>query len=254
MKTFRHGGKIGDVIYSLPTIRELGGGILYLPERTPDACDNLYSSLKDLLLLQPYIHEVREYPSDLPYMELAPDIHIDYDLDLARLQPMKGVIHIVKRYMDTFGVDCPGWKEPWLHLEGDINDSWGDALNDYFRSELALDYALINYTGRHVHNDKMNITSKLDWRKVLNGVSNEVYFVGSKLEYRQFIIKYGYIRYFETANILQLAYLIKGAHSVYCNQSSVLALSQSLGKTYYLEPKPQKTNCLLYTQNENILQ
>src|SRR6186713_1910265 len=102
-KTFRHGGKIGDVIFSLPVIRELGGGIVYLPESTPDACNNLYSGLKDLLEEQPYIKEVREYPSWLPYMQLVPDIHIDYDLDRARMQTLKGVIHIVKRYLDAFG-------------------------------------------------------------------------------------------------------------------------------------------------------
>src|ERR1043165_8558277 len=111
MKTFRHGGKIGDTIFSLPTIRELGGGILYLPEKTPDGCNALYSSLKELLLQQSYIKEVREYPSGLPYMELAPGIPIDYDLDRARLQQLKGRIHLVKRYMDAFDVNYLNWKE-----------------------------------------------------------------------------------------------------------------------------------------------
>ena len=30
VKTFLHSGDLGDIIYSLPTIRKLGGGILYL--------------------------------------------------------------------------------------------------------------------------------------------------------------------------------------------------------------------------------
>ena len=32
MKTFLHGGDLGDVIYALPAIRALGGGCLYLSE------------------------------------------------------------------------------------------------------------------------------------------------------------------------------------------------------------------------------
>jgi hypothetical protein len=248
-KTFRHGGKIGDVIFSLPAIRELGGGILYLPERTPDACKNLYSSLKDLLLLQPYIKEVREYPSGLPYMELAPDIHIDYDLDRARLQPLKGVVHIVKRYMDAFEINYPGWKEPWLNVET-IPFRWS-----FWQSVKKGPYVLINYTGRHIKNDQMNLTSLLNWKNVIRSIDLPVYFVGLKSEWESFCDLIGQeMPHLRTTNMLELALLIKGAHSVYCNQSATLALAQSLGKNYYLEPKPMKRNCLLYTQNENILQ
>jgi hypothetical protein len=32
LKTFLHGGDLGDVIYALPAIRALGGGCLYLSE------------------------------------------------------------------------------------------------------------------------------------------------------------------------------------------------------------------------------
>lgn len=241
-KIFRHGGKIGDVIFSLPTIRELGGGIIYLPERTPDGCSNLYSSLKDLLLQQPYIKEVREYPSDLPYMELAPGIHIDYDLDTARNQPLKGVIHIVKRYMDAFGVNYPGWKEPWLFVD-DYNPFSGG------------DYTIINYTGRHIKNNQLNIESTVDWCKVQEGIKGDVFFIGSTEEYISFCDKFGYHSiWVDTPSTLHVARFVKFAKSVYCNQSSILSIAQGLGKTYYLEPKPMKRNCLLETPNENILQ
>jgi hypothetical protein len=73
-------------------------------------------------------------------------------------------------------------------------------------------------------------------------------------EYIAFKSKYGFLPYLKTDDMLDVALLVDDAQAVYCNQSSTLALAQSLGKTYYLEPKPQKTNCLLYTQNENILQ
>lgn len=239
-KTFRHGGKIGDVIFSLPCIRELGGGILYLPELTPDACANLYSTTKALLLQQSYIHEVREYPSGLAYKELAPGIHIDYDLDLARDQPLKGVIHIVKRYLDAFGVRLTDWKEPWLRVKGE--------------RRLRSDYVLINYTGRHIRNEQWRVESKVNWGEIINGIEQPKYFVGLPQEHFLFCQKYGVdLPYLQTDNLLQLALLVRDAKAVYCNQSSTLALSQSLGKEYYLDVKPGKRNCLLETTNEHIL-
>lgn len=238
-KTFRHGGKKGDVIFSLPTIRELGGGIVCLPENTPDDCNGLYSGMKDLLLLQPYITSVREYPSGYPYMVHAVGFETDYDLDLARLQPKKGVIHIVKRYLDAFGVTLPNWKDPWLFVDG-------------VPGPVSGEYVVINYTGRHIYNEQMQMRSKVDWKKVVQSIKEKVFFVGTKEEHRNFE-SFAVIDHLPTNNMLEVARIVRDAKAVYCNQSSVLAIAQGLGKPYYLDHKPQKTNCLLYTTQEHIL-
>lgn len=238
----KHSGKCGDIIFSLPAIRELGINILYIPETTAES-PRLYSNLKDLLLLQPYIKEVREYPSGLAYKEWVPGIHIDFDLDIARDQPRKGVVHIVKRYMGAFGINCPNWKEPWLWLPDESNTKGP-----------RIDYALINYTGRHITNNQLKITSKVNWQRVVNSIEGPKYFVGTTEEYASFCSKYNVtLPHLQTHNLLQLALLIKKAKTVYCNQSCVLALSQSLGKEYYLDVKPMKQNCLLKTPNEHLL-
>lgn len=240
MKTFKHNGKIGDIIFSLPAIRELGGGILYIPEDTPDECTGIYSALKDLLLLQPYIYEVREYPSGLTYMEQALGIHIDYDLDDARKQPAKGVIHIVKRYLDQFKISLPNWKEPWLVVDDKPTGVVGP-------------YTLINFTGRHRENERQE-NSKVDWKRVMRSIKGSVLFVGHPREYALFCLTYGPGVYYHTKNMLEVARLVRDCNALYCNQSSALAIAQGLGKTYHLDVKPGKTNCLLYTQNEYILQ
>jgi hypothetical protein len=100
----------------------------------------------------------------------------------------------------------------------------------------------------------MKITSGVDWAKVVKSIKKPVFFVGHEDEYHNFVKHFTVLPTLKTTNLLELALLIKGAHSIYCNQSSVLALSQSLGKEYHLEVKPKKTNCLLYTPNEYILQ
>ncbi|WP_276483574.1 hypothetical protein [Paraflavitalea pollutisoli] len=241
MKTFRHGGKLGDLIYALPTIRELGGGILYIPERTPDGVTNMYSNMKRLLELQPYIKEVREYPSGLAYKELAPGIHIDYDLDMARDQPAKGVIHIVKRYMDAFGIKIPNWKDPWLSIER-------------HHVERGPEYTIFNYTGRHIINDRMP-SRPFDWKNLWDSIEGNKYFIGTTDEVIQFreIVKSD-VDYVVTNDALEVAIWVNQAKAVYCNQSLVLTLAQATGTPYYLFPKPFKTNCILNNvPYENIL-
>lgn len=239
MKTFKHNGKCGDVIFSLPTIEALGGGILYLPESTPDNCPHLFSNLKELLELQPYIKEVREYPSGLSYGEKAPGIHIDYDLDDARKQPGKGVVHIVKRYMDAFGVNKSRWKEPWLKVNGD--------------SGMSGQYTLISYTRRHILNEQTGMQSRVDWKQVDQSIEGMKLFIGTAEEFEYYLAHIGDACHFITENAHELAFIVKGAKAIYCNQSLVLALAQSLGKEYYCDFKPGKTNCKLFTQNEHAL-
>lgn len=240
MISFRHGGKLGDLCYSLPTIKALGGGILYIPETSHES-SALYSNIKSLLDLQPYIKEVREYPSMLPYLELARGIHIDYDLDKARLQPGKGVIHIVKRYMDAFGIKDPNWKRPWLVL-------------DDHPSPIPGNYNLINYTGRHVINDRVP-HGTFDWKKLVTQCEQPLYFVGSIEEHSEFCKTVGDIPHFPTTDVLSLARVIQHCNSIFFNQSLCTALAQAMGKNYYLYPKPGKRNCILGgVPYEHILQ
>lgn len=238
MKTFRHGGKNGDIILSLPTIKALGGGAIFIPK---DGCESpgLYNNLKELLMQQSYIKAVLEYPSGYGYGQCAPGIPITHDLDIARKQPLKGVTHIVKRYLDAFGVELGNWKEPWLTVEGE--------------SKIKGEYVIVNYTGRHVKNEQLNISSKVDWKKVIEGIPERKFFVGTLEEHERFYHEIAPIDYMQTFDALDLARVIKGASRVYCNQSLTLALSQALGKEYYCAFKPGKTNCKLFTKNEHEL-
>lgn len=233
MTTFKHMGKMGDLVFSLPAIRELGGGALYIPESMPDQVSGQYSFMKDLLLQQPQIHEVREYPSGLNYHMKAKGIHIDYDLDDARYQQNRGVIHVVKRYLDTFNINIQNWKEPWLKVEGD--PIWDKP------------YYLINVTPRFRDNSKVN------WGSVYERMPGIAFFVGTESEHIDFCKSYGRITRLHASTALELAILIRDCEALYCNQSLCLAIAQGISKKYFLEQKPKKTNCLLYTKNENIL-
>lgn len=55
MNNFYHSGATGDVIYAMPTIKALGGGIFNV-----NLPDELYNTVKPLLESQDYIHEVKK--------------------------------------------------------------------------------------------------------------------------------------------------------------------------------------------------
>src|SRR5947208_2662564 len=95
-KTFKHSGDLGDIIFSLPTVRALGGGVLYLDptggELEPLVKEPLklrthtkltaaaIDSLRPLLLLQEYIADVRFWHGE----------RVDYNLDEFRRSTAKG--------------------------------------------------------------------------------------------------------------------------------------------------------------------
>lgn len=222
-------GKIGDVIFSLPLIKYMGGGILYLPERTHE-CPALYSQLKPLLEQQDYITEVREYSSMLGYGEQVEEIHIDIDLDKHREHPLRGKVNMVKRYFDVFGIDGFQHTDPWLKIEGP--------------RIVEGEYSLINLTGRFREN------SRVDWKKVYSKIPKPVYFIGTVEEHETFVENYGYILRLDTNNFLNFAICIRDCTALYANQSSALSLACAINKTRYIEYKPRKTNCKFYTKNE----
>jgi len=219
VKSLYHSGGLGDIIYSLPTVKALGGGVLYLPEYSKyPPYPKCYDNLKRLLLKQPYITAVKRYINQ----------PIDYNLDLFRQQPLAGRRHLIKRHLDAFECCVDNWQDPWLNMP-----------------ESKFNGSIVHITPRWRDNSKVN------WHKIIDEIEGNVYCIGMVEEFKA--INHKKLQYLQTNNLFYLAEAISGAKAVYCNQNVSLAIAQGLGKTYFLEQKPGKTNCLLYTDNENIL-
>lgn len=232
MITARHSGKCGDIIYSLPAAKALGVEVMYIPETT-DQCSGLYSNMKALLLQQPWLKEVREYPwlgGVYGNYHKDPKIRIDIDLDRHQEHPLRGKQNMVLRYADVFGLKLLDHKQPWLTVEGP--------------REIQHDYNLINLTPRFRDNSRVN------WKRVYAHIPKPVYFIGTVEEHCEFVDKIGKIKHIGTTDLLSFALLIKYCTALYCNQSAALTIAQALGKTYHCEFKPHKTNCKFYTPNE----
>lgn len=109
MKRFKHSGKLGDIIWSLPFVKFMGGGKVYLEcdeKRDQKVSDrNLISGLRDIeyqhirpfLLEQEYITEVDVYDGE------------EVDFDLNRFREFRGNItfNLVQNYFYAFGIDPP---------------------------------------------------------------------------------------------------------------------------------------------------
>jgi|GEM_PF-965832 len=226
-QTFYHSGDIGDVIYALPTIRALGGGILYLgPEVnqpfgvrprqgiTEKTCENL----RGLLEAQPYIHQVVFAPKS-PV--------VDYDLNKFRLY-WKGffksdleALWARKRWFKSFplawinaaafGVDFDE-TQPWLSAQ---KNGCHKAII-IARSERAR--------------GKM-----FPWRDIVKRIGLDCAFVGTPQEHQDFCNRFGRVEFLPTPTLLDLAVVIAGAELFIGNTSAPLAIVQGLAKKRIVE-------------------
>lgn len=228
MKIAATSGGLGDIVYSIPVMRELGVGIVYVKENWyhhPGL--SLYSAIKNLLEKEGF--EVRPTNPNYPVCRFDKKIKYDYNLDRFRKQPLRGKIHIQENMRRSFRIPLQP-AEPWLKMHTEDKG-----------------YNLIHLT------ERWRDRSEVDWKKLLREIKQPVFFLGLQYEWLDFQLKYGDIEWWETTDILDMCHAVANCSALYCNQSVALTLAQGLGKEYWLEVKPGKTNVLLYTKNENLL-
>jgi hypothetical protein len=234
MITAATSGGCGDIVYAIPVMRKLGVTRVYVKESWyKPPFHNLYSVMKDLLGMQGF--DVLCTAGGFDSMVYEPGLQFDYDIDSFRLMRGRGRIHIIVNMLARFGLPTTGWNKPWLTITGVAPGA------------PSGEYSLIHLTPRWRDGSQVN------WERVFKNIAGPVYFIGFEEEHAEFCRLYGNLPHLPTQNILEMAQLIRDCNALYCNQSVALTLAQGLGKTYYLEPKRNKTNTLLFTSNENIL-
>ncbi len=140
--------------------------------------------------------------------------------------------------MAQFNAFRADWRDPWLKVD--------------HRSSLCpfKEYNVISVTGRWRDNSKVN------WTRIIPTISHQTVFLGFRNDYEEFVNNYRPLDvpvFIPTPTLLDAARIIRDAKAVYCNQNSLLTIAQGLGKDYWLEQKPRRTNVLLGTKNEHIL-
>lgn len=227
---FHHSGDLGDIIYSMPSIKALGGGVLYIsPSMHPKmptriiANDVAVENMRSFLEHQNYIWKCQftgEYPESCDY-----DFNRfrDYYVNNSR-ETNESLFHMQARCCE---VKCDETK-PWLSVDYSVN---------------IKDKPIVVARSQRYNNPLF------PWQKLVSNHGRKMVFVGLRDEYLDFIQSYGYIDYYPTIDLLCLARVISGATVCIMNQSAPCAIALGLGMNTVQESWPQDCNCRLRRKN-----
>ena len=241
MKSFKHSGTFGDLIYGLSVVKKMGGGTLAIAMNNIENCvaqygyrpdevdpmhrgrftDSDYQLLSPLLTRQSYIHTIQKW--ERGWQE--PDI----DLDRFRGVLFRGFEgNYVEAYHRTFALPFTAdmYNETWL--EADANKIAPIVINRTFR------YRCPNGTG--------------SWQNLLEqaNIKQNGIFVGTTAEHEDFEKSTGFnVTYYPIKDFKELADIIAGADLFMGNQSAAYSIAMGLGKSSVLETikiKPLQNN------------
>lgn len=224
MNEFFHSGATGDIIFSLPTIKAMGGGKLYISNFDKQRSE----SVKKLIEVQPYITEVVIMDGHAP----------GYDLN--RFRDYAGHhSNLVEAHFKGLqqSID-PNWKEGWLTLP-----------EPNFELFPTKKYSVINRTNRYA-DPAFNWANEVEYLKT---ISDEVYFLGYFQEWQEFNNTFGTNINFVDLDFLEGAYFIKNAVMFSGCYSSWSTIAMGLGLTYRLEQAPGHTCSTLFAPRETLL-
>jgi hypothetical protein len=241
MKTYRHSGTLGDLIYSLSIVRKMEPGNFkialhniencvaqygYRPEEVDPAHKGRFTMadvalLRPLLERQPYIKQVTTWTQG--------DAEPDVDLDRFRGTLFRGFEgNYVEAYHRAFGMPftVQDYDTPWLEADA---------------KQIAP--IVVNRTPRYrcPNGDE-------SWKNIAGAADLETngIFVGGVTEHTDFVASTGIqIPYRPVRDFLELANIVAGADLVMANQSFVYSIAIGLGKSTVLETikiKPLQMN------------
>lgn len=232
--TFKHAGEPGDIIYSAPVIRALGGGTLCLHAerwtREP-MTEAKVQSIRSLLITQPYIEDVRW---------LKPGESVDVNLNDFRAAYFRDFKNpdfpkqrnLCEWILRTHGCDPDEQDKQWLKVE-----------------PIRAFPVIVNRTGfgRKAHHVYRN--RQFPWRNIVEKYVGNIAFVGTPVEYSDFCMRFGEIPRICTPDLVTLAHVIAGADLFIGNQSCAYAIAEGLKKPAILEVCPWLPNCLFFREN-----
>jgi hypothetical protein len=226
LKSCIHSGNAGDIIYSLPTVKELGANHYVINLCSDPVFGSLGGrsisfsnarALAPLLLKQPYIKRVTIVSSNLHLEFLDQQIEgVDFILDRFRLyEPFKH--HLAITHAMAFGLYLNLY-EKWLHVDSEKPDR---------------NYIIVSLTPRY------RSLPKEYWLDVLSGLDN-VIAIGLPQEFHSMA---GISAEFVTcADFLEMAKMIQGCCLFIGNPSLPYAIAEGLKVQRIVELHPEFQN------------
>ena len=213
---FKHSGARGDIIYGLPVIKEMGGGVLALNLKgntyvgKPIEAGKDFNEFRQFLMTQDYIKDVIAWDPD----EHQPMI------DLDRFREMISHCELLSEcHLKRFGIEF-NLSQPWLTI--------GEPKH--------VADIIINRSTRYY--------GFLNWN-LLRERRKQCLFVGFPNEYREFVARgVGLnIGFYQTDDYLDLAKVIAGSKLFIGNQSFAFSLAEAMKHPRVLEVCDYCSNC-----------
>lgn len=232
MNTFRHSGKLGDIIYSLPSVRALGGGTFYVDPVTqyfgkPPLGMQSAEMMAELLKTQDYIRHASLFHGE----------PIRYDLDRFRERAIP--IHIFNGVQATtdkiagllFSELIPKLKQQVIpKLEVNLPQFHWECVG--LPGQANLDVAWLKGIPRKSIADIVicktaHQSRTIDWM-LLKKHEKRMVFVGLEKEWQAFRHLYFNVEFYKASSLLDLAQVIAGTKLYVGSQSFGLALADSM--------------------------
>lgn len=231
MKTFRHSGTLGDLVYSLYMVKKMGGGQFNVALRNIERCvaqygyrpedvdpqhqgrftDQDFAMLKPLLEKQDYIQQAVAWQ----WGDSDPDVDLDHYRSVL-YRKFEG--NILQAYHMAF--DMPfrteDYDTPWL--QADIIETKPVVISRSARYRPA--------------------NGEQAWRQIVadTNLEDTAVFVGTPKEHQDFVKTFGVaVEYRPVQDFLELASIINGAELFMGNQGFAYSLAIGLGKSTVLE-------------------
>lgn len=217
IKTFKHSGDLGDIIYSLPTIKALGGGILYLDPNGGKGTGDVNLGYKDHTNLNKVsIDFLTPLLCQLPYIEAVMywnNEKVDYNLDLFRKHLKFN--NLCYSHLEAFNLPHKNADFKWLLADGE---------NDKAKNRIVISRTP-KVQGNHIF-----------WEFQIRPKADQCLFVGLPKEHEIFEYALGYkVEYLPVSNALELAVHINNCAMFIGNQSLPHAIAEGLKKPIIIE-------------------
>jgi ADP-heptose:LPS heptosyltransferase len=253
MKTFKHSGTLGDIVYSLALMKHFGGGDFYLHLNQVDwISKHYYGSQPD-----PY-HQGRMNEQDMEFMQ---DFFLaqDYITDFKALDPSQHEItHNLDKFRPLFvghpanyvTTYCMAFAITDQTVKNTLNtDAWLTVPNPKVIEGKPY---VINRTSRGFTSPGLN-PQWAEWKS--QGIDQQSVFVGLPEEYAAFKLHTEWeLDHYPTKTMLELAEVIAGADQFVGNQSVALSIAQGLRVPYAFEARkdlPIERNESLFPLHDN---
>lgn len=231
MNTFKHSGDLGDIIYSLPTIKALGGGTVYLnpgkplPKPINGIPTKKFTSVTPINMIRPLL-EAQDYIDKVLVWDGE---EVTYDLDQFRNKGYQlGRTNLAEAHCMAFGIDKSVINEQWI-------------FNVQPKKVKNAKYVFHRSARYHNHEFEQKW-----WPYYIGRYAPHAVFVGIPDEYKDFIKRFNChdLEFYQVRDFLELAEIISGSELFVGNQSMPFSISEGLHVKNVLEMDRNNPNCI----------